>query len=135
MVKIGDFVQWESQGMLQFREPKRVKGFSDDGQVVFVDGSPTGVPLAEVSVEEPPVNPPKPPIVPARREVVRSGGSATMKQDVFSIAEGEVVLSWPTPLSADSIADLKDWLKIVERKIARAEKTASQPGPEDDLGA
>ena|ERR1035437_2633753 len=135
MVKIGDFVQWESQGMLQFREPKRVKGFSDDGQVVFVDGSPTGVPLAEVSVEEPPVNPPKPPIVPARREVVRSGGSATMKQDVFSIAEGEVVLSWPTPLSADSIADLKDWLKIVERKIARAEKTGSQPGPEDDLGA
>ncbi len=42
-----------------------------------------------------------------------------MKQDVFSLAEGEVVLSWPTPLSADSIEDLKAWLKIMERKITR----------------
>lgn len=121
-VKIGDFIQWESQGMLQFREPKRVSGFSDDGQIVFVDGSPTGLPLAEVSVEEPPVNPHGPPPPPARRrEITRGGGSANMRQDVFSLAEGEAVLSWPTPLSADSIADLRDWLKIVERKIARAE--------------
>ena len=43
-----------------------------------------------------------------------------MKQDVFSLAEGEVVLSWPTPLSADSIEDLKAWLKLMERKIARS---------------
>ncbi len=43
-----------------------------------------------------------------------------MKHDVFSLAEGEVVISWPTPLSPDSIQDLKDWLKIVERKIARS---------------
>jgi hypothetical protein len=125
-VKIGAFVQWESQGMLQFREPKRVSGFSDDGQIVFVDGSPTGLPLAEVSVEEPPANPPKPPTVPVRREVTRGGGSETMRQDVFSLSEGEVVLSWPTPLSADSIADLKDWLKIVERKITRSLTSESE---------
>lgn len=43
-----------------------------------------------------------------------------MKQDVFSVAEGEVVLNWPTPLSADSIEDLRVWLKIMERKITRS---------------
>ncbi len=25
-----------------------------------------------------------------------------MRQDVFSLTEGEVILSWPTPLSAES---------------------------------
>jgi hypothetical protein len=125
-VKVGDLVQWESQGILQFREPRRVRGFSDDGQIVFVDGSPTGLPLAEVSIQESPVNPPKPPVVTTHREMARGGGSATMRQDVFSLAEGEVVLNWPTPLSAESIADLKDWLKIVERKIGRAEQAKTQ---------
>src|SRR6185437_7638049 len=37
---------------------------------------------------------------------------ATMRQDVFSLTEGQVVLSWPTPLSKESVDDLKDWLKI-----------------------
>jgi hypothetical protein len=123
-VKIGDFVQWESQGMLQFRDPRRVKGFSDDGQFVFVDGSPTGMPISEITVEEPPI----PAVVnqPRQLTVAPVNGSAItlrgvgMKQDVFSLAEGEVVLSWPTPLSLDSIEDLKQWLKLMERKIARS---------------
>ncbi len=49
-----------------------------------------------------------------------------MKQDVFSLAEGEAILRWPTPLIADSIQDLKDWLKIVERKIARPIATVKE---------
>jgi hypothetical protein len=43
-----------------------------------------------------------------------------MKEDVFSLSEGRVVIQWPAPLSANSIQDVKDWLKIVERKIARS---------------
>ena len=43
-----------------------------------------------------------------------------MQEDVFSLTEGKVTFQWPTPLSADSVQDLKDWLKILERKIARA---------------
>lgn len=34
------------------------------------------------------------------------------------------MLSWPAHRSADSISDLQDWLKIVERKIMRSEKAA-----------
>ncbi len=53
---------------------------------------------------------------------------STMQEDVFSISEGRVVIQWPAPLSAESIADLKDWLKIVERKITRSTASAeNQP--------
>jgi hypothetical protein len=126
-VKIGDFVQWEPQGILQFREPRQVSRLSDDGQFVFVDGSPTGMPIAEVSVEEPPANAPKPPLVTPLRVITRnSGGSTTVRQDVFSLTEGEVVLNWPTPLSQESITEFTDWLELVKRKVVRATK-ASEP--------
>ncbi len=128
-VKIGDFVQWESQGMLQFRDPLRVRELSDDGQYVFVDGSPTGMPVSEVTVEDPPARPPRTPFVhPPARATDRGGGSLNMREDVFSLAEGEVLLRWPTPLSADSVQDLKDWLEIVQRKIARSTAKAEDEG-------
>ncbi len=129
-IKVGDYIQWESQGMFQFRDPMRVSGFSDDGQFLFVDGEKTGVPVVEASIVDAPVSLPKPHIVtpPPLRVVTRnSGGSATMRQDVFSITEGDVVLAWPTPLSAESIQEIKDWLKIAERKIVRSEKSNAEP--------
>ncbi|MEO0384856.1 MAG: hypothetical protein AAF234_15020 [Pseudomonadota bacterium] len=49
--KVGDFVQWESQGTLQFPKPLRVRDVSDDGLWVAVEGSRTGIPMSEVTVE------------------------------------------------------------------------------------
>ena len=44
-----------------------------------------------------------------------------MRQDVFSLDDGgEVTITWPVPLTKDMITDIKDWLKIVERKITRS---------------
>jgi hypothetical protein len=110
---IGDYVDWELNGVLQFREPKRIRGFSEDGQYAFVDDSKTGLPIGELTVKERPLDaannlfnvPPK---------------TSTMREDIFSLAEGQVKIQWPTPLSQESIQDLKDWLKILERKIARS---------------
>ncbi len=48
---IGDLVQWESQGVLQFPKPLRVRFVSDDGEWIVVEGSQTGVPMSEVIVE------------------------------------------------------------------------------------
>jgi len=77
-----------------------------------------------VTIEEAPGNSPKPLVTPPlTRSIAISSGSATMRQDVFSLAEGDVVLSWPTPLSAESIEEVKDWLKIAERKIVRSERS------------
>jgi hypothetical protein len=129
VVEIGDYVQWEPNGILQFHEPRRVRSISEG--FVFVDGSLTGMPLAEVTVQEAPANPPKPHVVTPVRVVTRnSGGSATMRQDVFSLTEGEVILNWPTPLSQESIEEFTDWLDLVKRRVIRATKPVTEP-PEE----
>lgn len=51
-----------------------------------------------------------------------------MKQDVFSLREGNVVLQWPDGLSAESYQDLEDWTKLLLRKIKRGVK---DPGAAD----
>ena len=122
--KVGDFVQWESNGVLGLPASRKISGFSDDGQFAFLEGSKTGIPISEVIPAEAPSDDGLKPLPPLARksEAIRGGANqgATMRQDVFSLTEGEVILRWPTPLSADSIVDLKDWLKIVERKITRS---------------
>ena len=50
--RIGDFVQWESQGVRQFPEPRRVRHVAEDGDWVFVEGSKTGIKMNEVTVVE-----------------------------------------------------------------------------------
>jgi hypothetical protein len=121
-VNIGDFVQWVSQGQDQFRELKKVVRFSDDGEYAFFEGEKTGAPVRELEVGDAPESelPPPPPMRnPQRRQ--QAEGSRSMRQDVFSLDDGgEVTISWPVPLTADMITDIKDWLKIVERKIARS---------------
>ena len=51
-VKVGDKVQWTSQGTDQFTEPRKIKSISEDGQYAFVEGSDTGIPVKELSVTE-----------------------------------------------------------------------------------
>ena len=48
--QIGSLVQWESGGQVQFTEPKRVRGLTEDGLWAFVDGSDTGLPVKELTV-------------------------------------------------------------------------------------
>jgi hypothetical protein len=110
--KVGDYVQWAPGGVLQFRDPKRITGLSHDGAYAFVEGNGTGLSVEELTLQAKPKGIETP--VPALSE------KHTMRQDVFSLAEGTVTIQWPTQLSAESIQDLKDWLKIVERKIARS---------------
>lgn len=54
--------------------------------------------------------------VPSKRREVKPG----MKEDVFSLREGDVTLQWPETLSAESYQDLEDWTKLLLRKIKRA---------------
>lgn len=66
---IGDYVQWTSQGAAQFLEPKKIVGFSDDGEYAFVEGERGGAPMSQLSVIEAPAgtgsgttNPPSNPL-------------------------------------------------------------------------
>lgn len=49
-IKIGDNVQWTSQGTDQFAKPRKIKSISEDGEYAFVEGSDTGIPIDEISV-------------------------------------------------------------------------------------
>jgi hypothetical protein len=48
---------------------------------------------------------PKPPVGVAR--------------EVSSLQEGEAMLQWPATLSADSVAELEDWLTLLIKKLKR----------------
>lgn len=71
--RAGDLVQWESSGVLQFTEPRRVRLVTDDGEWVAVEGSETGIPMNEVIVQDqkpkdPAVTPPTFAIDPSRED-------------------------------------------------------------------
>lgn len=51
--KVGDVVQWTSQGADQFDEPKKVTSISDDGKFAFVEGSDTGIPIDQLTISSP----------------------------------------------------------------------------------
>jgi hypothetical protein len=124
-IKVGDYVHWESQGALQFQEPKRVRELSDDGGWAFVEGSDTGMPVNQLTVEStpeqkkhhpPPAEPPKPKTLVDSRLKPQS----SLLQDNFTLPEGQIIIQWPSELTAEGFQDFKDWLAVVERKIQRS---------------
>jgi hypothetical protein len=50
-----------------------------------------------------------------------------MKEDVFTLREGDVVMQWPERLSSDSFADLETWATLMLRKIKREAVDAPEP--------
>jgi hypothetical protein len=50
--QVGDYVQWTSDGVDQFKPARKVRQIQD--QHAWVDGSQTGIPISEVTVAEPP---------------------------------------------------------------------------------
>jgi hypothetical protein len=57
---------------------------------------------------------------PSPKTIVGPRTETSMRQDVFSLAEGQVTIQWPSVLSKESFEDIADWLKILERKIGRS---------------
>lgn len=62
------------------------------------------------------------------RQPKRQEPKMGMKEDVFSLKEGDVSLQWPETLSADSYQDLEDWTKLLLRKIKRSVVAPSEDG-------
>lgn len=120
-VAVGNYVQWESNGQLQFKVPRRVVELLDD-EYARLEGSSSGVLISELTVvDKPIVDPAKPFIGKLDSALIRplQEGSG-MRQEVFSMSEGSVSIEWPASMSAESFEDFKDWLKILERKIGRS---------------
>jgi len=49
----------------------------------------------------------------------RGGLKPNMKEDIYTLPEGDIVLQWPETLSSDSYEDLKMWTELMLRKIKR----------------
>jgi hypothetical protein len=115
-IVVGDYVQWESSGGIQF-EARRITGFSDDGTFAFVEGTSTGLPIGELSKVEAPVG---------GVEKNKAGAIFTnvkpksMNSDTFTLDEGQVILQWPAKMSPESYEDFKTWLDLIARKAKRA---------------
>ena len=43
-----------------------------------------------------------------------------MKQDIFTLDEGQVVLQWPAKLSQDSYEDFEGWINLILRRAKRS---------------
>lgn len=63
-----------------------------------------------------------PPAHGARRKRQERPG---MKEDVYTLPEGDVVLQWPDRLSQASFEEIEDWTRLMLRKLKR--QVAEQP--------
>lgn len=93
-VEIGDFVQWESNGVLQFPTPRKVvaKQEHEGRWWVQVDGSATGVPLDELTVVTRPAPAPAvviPPIFAVQPAVAPTNPAPTNAGASVPLAAGE----------------------------------------------
>lgn len=112
--KVGDLVQWESNGALRLAKPERVRWISDDGNWLALahEDYKASIPMAEVIVQErgsaPSPPPPTPPAFtavpppPADESVVSNGTDFR-----FRVGKGIVVkVSSPDELGVDEINKL-----------------------------
>lgn len=65
-----------------------------------------------------------------RQKRRRAAAKVGMKEDVFSLKEGDVVFQWPESLSKESFEDLEAWAKIILRKIQRS--VVTDPDEKDE---
>lgn len=122
-IKVGDRIQWNSQGVDQFPKGARVLGFSDDGQWVFTDQGASGVPISETSIMETPTRTPPP--MPAHLAAALTGRQSSESEQevrpgsrkaVFPVEDGDVTLIFPEDLSADGLEELGQYLSIFLKK-------------------
>jgi hypothetical protein len=117
---IGDYIQWESNGVLKLEKPMPIRAFQEHEGVqwVFVKGSETGIPMSEVQVINKAHATPKlhfaPPVMPEDEVPLKSS-----VKEICQLDEGEAILILPKELSEASFEDLDFWFKGIIRKSAR----------------
>lgn len=124
-IEVGDYVQWNSGGVAQFPNPLKVvkiEPHGEDGAYALVEGSNTAVRVDELVRVEGYVPPP-----PGSSKLRMSPKEPGMKQDVYGLDEGDVVLQWPARLSQKSFEEISDWFELIKRKLSRSIQPESEP--------
>jgi hypothetical protein len=117
--EIGDLVQWESDGVLRLPKPAILEAIRElNGRKWgFLSGAKTGVPMDQLIVERKGAAPPPPDTPPEIRDDEPPKPGA--RKEVFALDEGDVVLTFPENLSAESFADLEGYFELFLRKARR----------------
>jgi len=129
---VGDLIQWEANGVLQMETPRRVRAIREHegAQWVFVEGSETGIPMAEVIIEKrggeaapKPANTPPP-------KLLEDAPKQGMTQATFPLDEGEALIRIPDGLSLESYGELDEWIKLLLKRIKRSIQNQPELAPE-----
>lgn len=136
-IKSGDYVQWISEGVAQFPEPRQVVRVDEhDGeQFVFVEGANGAIPMSQAQVvdistgatisTDPTRNEPRTLLTPSLEQPKQQG----LKRETSETASGTATLAWPAYLTPEGYADLEYWLNGVLRK---AKRDLSHQKPSDE---
>lgn len=127
--RVGDLVDVEIAGTLLTSRPVKVRSVTDDQEWVFVEGSETGIEMSQVIVRErasemqPPLKAP-PTLALENNTAPPPKGS---RSETFDTDEGEIRITWPSNLSAQSVDDMTDWLELLMRRIGRRAGVTDNP--------
>jgi hypothetical protein len=124
--RIGDWVQWETQGCLRLPTAKRISAFLDGGNYATVEGSNNPVPIAELIPAEPVEEAENPRLpsnvaIPAFKPVPQQEGGK-MQTDVIAIGGNSITIQiqWPTEITQEAYEDLVDYLALWQKRAKRA---------------
>jgi hypothetical protein len=117
---VGDYVQWESQGVLRMPEAKKLVRFEEG--FAFVEGSPTGIPIDQLVSAEPPElkhSEPQNIFIPATTKPTVKG---EVRMESFALSEGgfTLQLSWPSSITEEGFEDFVYQLDGLKKKVKRA---------------
>ena len=117
-VNVGNYVQWTSQGVDQFKPPRRVTRV--EGEYAFVHGSLTGIPMAELAVVDPPAA--QPPVTPKSPKRTMSRGPVI---DInLRTSDGATRLQITADVDPDDITVLRNMLDKYEEILKLLEDTS-----------
>jgi hypothetical protein len=127
---IGDYVQWESQGVLWMPEAKRISAFLDDGKFATVEGSTNPVPVAQLIPAEPPATvKPANALTPVTTGIVAPPrGGVKVHTETFALSEGVTgQLQWPSVMSREAYEDFEYQIEGLKKRINRAVAREAPP--------
>jgi hypothetical protein len=113
-LKVGDSVQWESQGIAQFQNPRAITGFSDDSEWAFVEGSSTGVPVSELEVVTPTAHEPPPMTLPERIKP-----KSPPPNPAFSQPQNRTPVGADIPVAKDCLMGVNAQGRVTQEGIAK----------------
>jgi hypothetical protein len=124
-IEVGDWVQAEVNGSLQFPDPVRVRAIQehDGATFVFVDGETSGIPMESATLERKGVSPAKGAATPTLElpEQERGGSRKGWKEErLIDDDGGEIFISYQGDPSTTRYEFIRDYLDF---KVKRAKKS------------